>query len=234
MCYAVEYGRDDQCLNRGGRARELASTVLFLAVTNRRSSPEPRRRWTGATSPLPEWAAGRCESGWWRRPSPRRIWCCGRGARGGACQGRPPHVAGMGVAGLVDAVGEGVDLSVGDRVMAIVSPFESPAGGFAEQVVVPAGRAVVVPPDWCGRWGRSGPRMRDRQARRPRRWATRPQRPARVRDLAAAGVLTPRVAVCATPNSPASRTPTGKRVVPADGSYSSSHTDFVFRAWKVG
>ncbi|MDQ0382691.1 NADP-dependent oxidoreductase [Amycolatopsis thermophila] len=70
------------------------------------------------------------------------------GARSEALGTRtPPHVPGMEAAGTVDAVGEGVPFAPGDRVMAIVSPFDSPTGAYAEQVVVPAEQAVVIPAD---------------------------------------------------------------------------------------
>jgi NADPH2:quinone reductase len=55
-----------------------------------------------------------------------------------------PCILGYDVAGIVEAVGEGVrELSPGDRVMAL-TPFPSGAGGYAEQVVVPADHAVRV------------------------------------------------------------------------------------------
>jgi NADPH:quinone reductase-like Zn-dependent oxidoreductase len=70
------------------------------------------------------------------------------GGRAAAMGGRtPPHVPGMDAAGVVDQVGEGADFTVGDRVMAIVSPFDSPTGAYAEYVVVPAAQAVVIPDD---------------------------------------------------------------------------------------
>ena len=68
------------------------------------------------------------------------------GAYGPEMQGETgPWVPGMDVAGVVDAVGDGVgDLAVGDQVMAIVAPSGA-RGGYSEQVVVPAMSAVPVP-----------------------------------------------------------------------------------------
>lgn len=52
-----------------------------------------------------------------------------------------PFIPGTEVAGLVDAVGEGVtDIRVGERVVAFVG-----VGGFAEAVCVPASQAVTLP-----------------------------------------------------------------------------------------
>ncbi|MFD7477717.1 NADP-dependent oxidoreductase [Streptomyces sp. NPDC059837] len=60
---------------------------------------------------------------------------------------QPPFVPGMDAAGVVDQIGAGTDtdLTVGDRVMAIVLPHAS-HGAHAEQVVVPA-ESVVRAPD---------------------------------------------------------------------------------------
>lgn len=70
------------------------------------------------------------------------------GARGEAqkAAGPPPYVPGMDVAGVVDAIGEGVDtdLVAGDHVMAIVLPKGS-YGAYSEQVVVPAESVAKVP-----------------------------------------------------------------------------------------
>jgi putative PIG3 family NAD(P)H quinone oxidoreductase len=49
-------------------------------------------------------------------------------------------ILGLEAAGEVDAVGPGADWSVGDRVCALLS-----GGGYAEQVVCPAGHALPVP-----------------------------------------------------------------------------------------
>lgn len=58
----------------------------------------------------------------------------------------PPWIPGMDAAGVVDALGEGVDrLTVGDEVMAAVSPRRPLGGAQAELIVVPAGSAVPVP-----------------------------------------------------------------------------------------
>jgi len=51
----------------------------------------------------------------------------------------------MDVAGVVSEVGAGVDSEVGEQVMAIVVPHARHGGGYAEQVVVPAGSVVAVP-----------------------------------------------------------------------------------------
>ncbi len=57
-----------------------------------------------------------------------------------------PCVLGYDVAGVVDAVGAGVeDLTVGDRVVAM-TPFPAGGGGYAELVVVPADHAVALDP----------------------------------------------------------------------------------------
>ncbi|RLV48382.1 NADPH:quinone reductase [Nocardioides mangrovicus] len=48
-------------------------------------------------------------------------------------------------AGVVDAVGEGVDLTVGDRVGIILAAYQRPTGTAQEQTVVPAERVFVLP-----------------------------------------------------------------------------------------
>ncbi|MFF7547309.1 NADP-dependent oxidoreductase [Streptomyces canus] len=59
---------------------------------------------------------------------------------------QPPFVPGMEAAGVVDQIGTGTgtDLSVGDRVMAIVLP-DGVHGAYAEQVVVPIESVVRAP-----------------------------------------------------------------------------------------
>jgi NADPH:quinone reductase len=58
----------------------------------------------------------------------------------------PPFVPGVGVAGTVSAVGDGVDGWVGKRVIAGTSaPGEYRGGGYAERTVAPAANAHVIP-----------------------------------------------------------------------------------------
>ncbi len=59
-------------------------------------------------------------------------------------QGALPWVPGYDLAGIVDAVGPGVDLPVGTPVCGMVQ-FPLPAGAYAEAVVCPAGQVVAVP-----------------------------------------------------------------------------------------
>lgn len=54
---------------------------------------------------------------------------------------KPPFSPGFEIAGTVEAVGEGVDIPIGQRVVA--STF--PGGGYAEMVAVPAARALLLP-----------------------------------------------------------------------------------------
>ncbi len=57
----------------------------------------------------------------------------------------PPYVPGMDVAGVVEALGEGVDgFSVGDEVMAIVVPDGS-HGGYSEKLALPAASVAHIP-----------------------------------------------------------------------------------------
>src|SRR5262245_17895541 len=58
---------------------------------------------------------------------------------------RPPFIPGMELAGVVDAVGEGVQWRPGDRVMAIVNPRRPGGGAQAQLVVVPAASVARVP-----------------------------------------------------------------------------------------
>jgi NADPH:quinone reductase len=58
---------------------------------------------------------------------------------------KPPYTPGMELAGVVDAVGEGVEWRPGDRVMAIVNPRRSGGGAQQEKVVVPAKSVARVP-----------------------------------------------------------------------------------------
>lgn len=67
-------------------------------------------------------------------------------ARRGGDELPPPYVPGMDAAGVLDALGEGVegDLQVGEHVMAVVLP-RGTRGGYAELVCVPAGSVARVP-----------------------------------------------------------------------------------------
>src|SRR5690625_2947224 len=56
-----------------------------------------------------------------------------------------PLVPGMDSAGVVEAVGEGVELAPGDRVVAIVDPRTERGGAYAEQIVVPAASVARIP-----------------------------------------------------------------------------------------
>lgn len=58
----------------------------------------------------------------------------------------PPWVPGMDAAGTIESVGEGVQrLSVGEQVMAAVSPRRPEGGAQAELLVVPAASVVPIP-----------------------------------------------------------------------------------------
>lgn len=62
-------------------------------------------------------------------------------------QHKPPWTPGMDAAGQVELVGEGVTrLQPGDEVMAACSPRRADGGAQAQQLVVPAASAVLVPP----------------------------------------------------------------------------------------
>ncbi|MBP2389954.1 NADP-dependent oxidoreductase [Aeromicrobium fastidiosum] len=57
-----------------------------------------------------------------------------------------PHIPGMDLSGVVDAVGPGVDrLAVGDRVIAVVAPTSETRGAYQEQIVLPAEQVVAAP-----------------------------------------------------------------------------------------
>lgn len=55
-----------------------------------------------------------------------------------------PFVPGQEVCGVIDAVGEGVGLAIGARVMGVTS-FTDGRGGFADATIVPASSAYRVP-----------------------------------------------------------------------------------------
>jgi NADPH:quinone reductase-like Zn-dependent oxidoreductase len=66
--------------------------------------------------------------------------------RGGGDQLPAPWTPGMDAAGVIESVGDGVDrLSVGDRVMAAVTPRRPEGGAQAELIVVPAASVVAIP-----------------------------------------------------------------------------------------
>ncbi len=66
---------------------------------------------------------------------------------------KPPFVVGYEVAGVVDAVGEGVVAPrVGDRVLALTR-----FGGQSERVVVPAALAILLPAGWSFAQGAAFP-----------------------------------------------------------------------------
>lgn len=67
------------------------------------------------------------------------------GGYGSGLQSTPPHIPGWDAAGTIDEVGEGVDWSVGEAVMAVVVPFRPAGGAYAEQVVVPLASVVRMP-----------------------------------------------------------------------------------------
>ena len=78
--------------------------------------------------------------------------------RTGAYPLQTPFIVGSEGAGVVSAVGDGVTgFQVGDHVAWAMVP----GAGYAEQVIVPAGRAVPVHPDRgpCG-WGGTSARGR--------------------------------------------------------------------------
>ncbi|RAY16863.1 NADP-dependent oxidoreductase [Actinomadura craniellae] len=58
-----------------------------------------------------------------------------------------PYVPGMDIAGVVDEISPGTEtgLSPGDPVMAMAHPIGPAAGGYAEYLVLPAGRVVRAP-----------------------------------------------------------------------------------------
>lgn len=55
-----------------------------------------------------------------------------------------PFIGGQEVCGVVDAVGDAVDMAVGSRVMGVTTFFDG-RGGFAEETILSAGTAFRVP-----------------------------------------------------------------------------------------
>ena len=55
-----------------------------------------------------------------------------------------PFIAGQEVCGVVEAVGDAVDLTLGERLMAVTSFFDG-HGGFADVALAPADSAFRVP-----------------------------------------------------------------------------------------
>jgi NADPH:quinone reductase-like Zn-dependent oxidoreductase len=54
-------------------------------------------------------------------------------------------IPGMDAAGVIDEVGDGADWSVGESVMAVVSPRSPRGGAYAEYIVVPAQSVARIP-----------------------------------------------------------------------------------------
>lgn len=69
------------------------------------------------------------------------------GAARAVLQGRPPYVPGLDAAGVVDEIGpeSETDLTVGDRVMAMMNPTRPAGGAYAQWVVLPASYVVRAP-----------------------------------------------------------------------------------------
>jgi NADPH:quinone reductase len=70
------------------------------------------------------------------------------GATAARLEGRPtPYVPGMDAAGVLDAIGPDVvtSLRIGDPVMALVLPYGSRGGAYADMIVVPAASVVRAP-----------------------------------------------------------------------------------------
>ncbi|MBA4025377.1 MAG: alcohol dehydrogenase [Gordonia sp.] len=68
------------------------------------------------------------------------------GHMAGALLGQsPPYIPGMEAAGVIDEVGDGVDLELGAEVIGMVLPVTKSKGAYAEYVVVPARQVVKAP-----------------------------------------------------------------------------------------
>jgi NADPH:quinone reductase-like Zn-dependent oxidoreductase len=68
------------------------------------------------------------------------------GLRKSGGPGEPPWIPGMDAAGVIDAVGGGIDrLHEGDEVMAAVSPRRPDGGAQAELIVAPVASVVPIP-----------------------------------------------------------------------------------------
>jgi NADPH2:quinone reductase len=57
----------------------------------------------------------------------------------------PPYIPGMDAAGVVAEVGEGSRFRVGDEVIAVMVPYRSEGGAYAQQVVVPEASVARQP-----------------------------------------------------------------------------------------
>lgn len=68
-----------------------------------------------------------------------------RAGRGGTPDWDPPYVPGMDAAGSVAAVGDGVDLAVGTKVMAAATPRRPAGGAYTERLTVPAAQVIGIP-----------------------------------------------------------------------------------------
>ncbi|MCP1133622.1 NADP-dependent oxidoreductase [Paenibacillus polysaccharolyticus] len=67
------------------------------------------------------------------------------GQMGGFAGRSRPLIPGKEAAGVISEVGSGVKWQVGDRVMAIASPFSPYGGAYADEVVVPAEHISRIP-----------------------------------------------------------------------------------------
>ena len=112
----------------GGRPTESRQR-RSSSVTSR--CPSPVRAWSPSTSTPPRWPCPTCSCAGACTRSPRRIL---------------PFTPGQEVVGPGAAVGPGVDLEVGARVMGVTGFFLG-QGGFADVALAPAG-SVHPAPEW--------------------------------------------------------------------------------------